>query len=129
MEAADVERVFRSESGRAVATLVRFFGDIDLAEEAVQDAFVVALQRWPSTGLPPSPAGWIITTARNRGLDRARRESTRHARHAEAVRMQATVSGDEPEEVGPVADDQLRLVFTCCTRPWPPRPASPSPCG
>ena len=63
MDLSDIERVFRSESGRAVATLVRFFGDIDLAEEAVQDAFVVALQRWPTNGLPPSPAGWIITTA------------------------------------------------------------------
>jgi RNA polymerase sigma-70 factor (ECF subfamily) len=111
MDTSEVERVFRSESGRAVASLVRFFGDIDVAEEAVQDAFVVALQRWPRTGLPPSPAGWIITTARNRGLDRVRRESTRDARQAEAVRLRAPV---EPEEVGPVADDQLRLIFTCC---------------
>jgi len=94
-----------------VATLVRFFGDIDLAEEAVQDAFVVALERWSSDGLPPSPAGWIITTARNRGIDRIRRESTRDDRQTEAVRMRAP---DEPEPVGPVADDQLRLIFTCC---------------
>jgi RNA polymerase sigma-70 factor (ECF subfamily) len=111
VDTPDVEAVFRAESGRAVASLVRFFGDIDLAEEAVQDAFVVALQRWPETGLPPSPAGWIITTARNRGIDHIRRESTRDDRQAEAVRMQAP---DEPEEVGPVADDQLRLIFTCC---------------
>jgi RNA polymerase sigma-70 factor (ECF subfamily) len=108
---SDIGRVFRSESGRAVASLVRFFGDIDLAEEAVQDAFVVACQRWPSTGLPPSPAGWIITTARNRGIDQIRREATRDGRHAEATRMQTR---DEPEEVGPLPDDQLRLVFTCC---------------
>jgi RNA polymerase sigma-70 factor (ECF subfamily) len=109
---ADIERVFRAESGRAVASLVRFFGDIDLAEEAVQDAFVVAVQRWPETGLPPSPAGWIITTPRNRGIDHIRRESTRDDRQTEAMRMQAP---DEPaEEVGPVADDQLRLIFTCC---------------
>ena len=111
MDRSEIERVFRSESGRAVASLVRFFGDIDLAEEAVQDAFVAALERWPATGLPPSPAGWIITTARNRGIDRIRRESTRDDRQAEAVRMQVP---DEPEEVGPVADDQLRLIFTCC---------------
>lgn len=111
VDTSDVEAVFRAESGRAVASLVRFFGDIDLAEEAVQDAFVVALQRWPETGLPPSPAGWIITTARNRGIDHIRRESTRDDRQAEAVRMQAP---DEPEEVGPVVDDQLRLIFTCC---------------
>jgi RNA polymerase sigma-70 factor (ECF subfamily) len=111
LDPSEIERVFRSESGRAVATLVRFFGDIDLAEEAVQDAFVVALERWPETGLPPSPAGWIITTARNRGIDHIRRESTRDDRHTEAVRMHEP---DEPAPVGPVADDQLRLVFTCC---------------
>jgi len=111
VDSADIEAVFRRESGRAVATLVRFFGDIDVAEEAVQDAFVVALQRWPESGLPPSPAGWIITTARNRGIDRIRRESTRDDRQAEATRMQAH---DEPQELGPVADDQLRLIFTCC---------------
>jgi RNA polymerase sigma-70 factor (ECF subfamily) len=110
-DTTDIEAVFRSESGRAVASLVRYFGDIDVAEEAVQEAFVVALERWPSDGLPPSPAGWIITTARNRGLDRVRRESRRDDRQAEAARLQVP---DEPEEVGPVADDQLRLMFTCC---------------
>jgi RNA polymerase sigma-70 factor, ECF subfamily len=109
---ADVERVFRAESGRAVASLIRLLSDIDLAEEAVQDAFVTALRRWPETGLPPSPAGWIITTARNRAIDRIRRESTRDDRQAEAVRLAAP--DDAPEEVGPVADDQLRLIFTCC---------------
>ena len=108
---SEIERVFRAESGRAVATLVRHFGDIDLAEEAVQDAFVVALERWPATGLPPSPAGWIITTARNRGLDRIRRESTRDDRQTEATRL---AERDETEEVGAVVDDQLRLMFTCC---------------
>jgi RNA polymerase sigma-70 factor (ECF subfamily) len=107
----EIEQVFQRESGRAVASLVRFFGDIDIAEEAVQEAFVVALQRWPETGLPPSPAGWIITTARNRAIDRLRREASRDDRHAQAalVRVQ-----DEPEEVGPVDDDRLRLIFTCC---------------
>src|SRR4051794_4848281 len=112
MPEVDVARVFREEHGRAVASLVRVFGDIDLAEEAVQDAFVTAVQRWPETGLPPSPAGWIITTARNRAIDRIRRESTRDDRQTEAVRLHAP--DDEPEEVGPVADDQLRLIFTCC---------------
>jgi RNA polymerase sigma-70 factor (ECF subfamily) len=107
----DVEQVFRAESGRAVASLIRVLGDIDLAEEAVQDAFLVALERWPESGLPPSPAGWIITTARNRAIDRIRRESTRYARHAEALRLGVP---DEPKEVGPVVDDQLRLLFTCC---------------
>jgi RNA polymerase sigma-70 factor (ECF subfamily) len=107
-----VERVFRAASGRAVATLVRFFGDIDLAEEAVQDAFVVALEQWPAKGLPPSPDGWIITTARNRGLDEVRRESTRDTRQSEAHRM--LTHDDPPPDTGPVPDDQLRLIFTCC---------------
>jgi RNA polymerase sigma-70 factor, ECF subfamily len=109
--AAQIEQVFRTEFGRAVASLVRHLGGIDLAEEAVQDAFVVALARWPETGLPPSPAGWIITTARNRAIDRLRRESTRDQRHAQAALLQ---EADEPREVGPVPDDQLRLIFTCC---------------
>ncbi|MFB6850725.1 RNA polymerase sigma factor [Streptomyces sp. NPDC056373] len=107
----DVEAVFRAEYGRAVAVLVRFLGDIDLAEEAVQDAFTTAVRRWPETGVPPSPAGWIITTARNRAVDRLRRESSRPARHAEAALLHAA---GEPSEEGPVRDDRLRLIFTCC---------------
>jgi RNA polymerase sigma-70 factor (ECF subfamily) len=95
-----------------VAVLIRVFGDIDVAEEAVQDAFAVAVQRWPSTGVPPSPAGWIITTARNRAIDRLRREASRDDRHAEAQRIQA--SDDEPPEEVAVRDDRLRLIFTCC---------------
>ncbi|MGW9023457.1 RNA polymerase sigma factor [Streptomyces sp. NPDC055722] len=109
--ASDVESVFRAEYGRAVSVLVRFLGDIDAAEEAVQDAFATALQRWPESGVPPSPAGWIITTARNRAVDRLRRESSREARHAEAARLYAP---DAPAEEGPVRDDRLRLIFTCC---------------
>jgi RNA polymerase sigma-70 factor (ECF subfamily) len=109
---SDIERVFRQESGRAVASLIRVVGDIDIAEEAVQEAFLVALQRWPTSGLPPSPGGWIITTARNRAIDRIRRESTRDHRQTEAVRLHT--SDEEPKEVGPVGDDQLRLIFTCC---------------
>jgi RNA polymerase sigma-70 factor (ECF subfamily) len=110
--AADVERVFREEYGRAVAVLVRVFGDIDIAEEAVQDAFTTALERWPSTGLPPSPAGWIITTGRNRAVDRLRRESSRAGRHAQAALLHARDQGTEEE--GPVRDERLRLIFTCC---------------
>jgi RNA polymerase sigma-70 factor (ECF subfamily) len=108
---ADVEAVFRAEYGRAVSVLVRFLGDIDLAEEAVQDAFTTAVQRWPETGVPPSPAGWIITTARNRAIDRLRREAGRAAHHAEAALLQAA---DAPPAEGPVRDDRLRLIFTCC---------------
>jgi RNA polymerase sigma-70 factor (ECF subfamily) len=108
---SEIERVFRQENGRAVAILVRVFGDIDLAEEAVQDAFASAVQRWPSRGLPPSPAGWIITTARNRAINRLRREASRQDRHAQAALL---YSQDEPAEEGPVHDDRLRLIFTCC---------------
>ncbi|MFE9994866.1 RNA polymerase sigma factor [Streptomyces avermitilis] len=109
--AVGVEEVFRAEYGRAVAVLVRFLGDIDLAEEAVQDAFTTALRTWPESGVPPSPAGWIITTARNRAIDRLRRESTREARHAEAAQL---YEPGTPAEEGPVRDDRLRLIFTCC---------------
>ena len=110
-DAAQVERVFRDESGKAIASLVRHFGDIDVAEEAVQEAFLLAHQRWPETGIPPSPIGWIITTARNRAIDRLRRESSRADRLAQSVLLHAT---DEPKEVHPVDDDRLRLIFTCC---------------
>ncbi len=111
---ADIERVFREEYGRAVAVLARVFGDIDVAEDAVQDAFTEAARRWPSAGPPPSPAGWIITTARNRAIDRLRREAARDDKYAQAALLHAR---DEPWEVfgeGPVRDDRLRLIFTCC---------------
>jgi RNA polymerase sigma-70 factor (ECF subfamily) len=118
---ADVERVFREEYGRAVAVLVRRFGDIDVAEEAVQDAFATAVQRWTSTGLPASPAGWIITTARNRIIDRLRREASREDRHAQAAVMDGrddvsrrSGAKAEPDEEDAVRDDRLRLIFTCC---------------
>ncbi|MGH3795378.1 MAG: RNA polymerase sigma factor [Pseudonocardiaceae bacterium] len=119
--ASEIARVFREERGRAVAVLVRVFGDIDVAEEAVQDAFTAAVERWPSTGLPPSPAGWIITTARNRAVDRLRREASREDRHAQAVLLHAR--GEPGEEVtvpagtggtNTVRDVLLRLIFTCC---------------
>ena len=106
-----IARVFRQEYGRAVAVLVRRFGDIDLAEEAVQDAFTTAVEHWPRTGPPPSPAGWIITTARNRAVDCLRRENVREDRHAQAALLHPA---DVPAEEGPVHDDRLRLIFTCC---------------
>ncbi len=111
LPASDFERIFRREYGRAVSVLVRVFGDIDMAEDAVQDAFTVALQRWPADGVPPSPAGWLITTARNRGIDRIRREASRGERQAQAALLFA--EHEPPEEV-PVRDDRLRLIFTCC---------------
>jgi RNA polymerase sigma-70 factor, ECF subfamily len=112
IDAAALERTFRESSGRAVATLVRLFGDIDLAEEAVQDAFAIAAERWPVTGVPPNPGGWIVTTARNKTLDRLRRESSRASRESQAALLQ--VSDPPAEEATIVQDDQLRLIFTCC---------------
>ncbi len=111
LEPAAVERVFRAEYGRAVAVLISAFGDIDLAEDAVQEAFVEAVRRWPSEGLPPRPAGWIITTARNRAIDRLRREATREERHVQAALLHDSAA---PDEGGAVRDDRLRLIFTCC---------------
>jgi RNA polymerase sigma-70 factor (ECF subfamily) len=110
-EPADIARVFRQEHGRAVAVLARVFGDLDVAEDAVQEAFTVAVERWPQDGMPPSPAGWIITTARRRAIDRLRREASRDDKHAEAALLREQ---DEPIEEGPVHDDRLRLIFTCC---------------
>ena len=124
-----VEAVFRREHGRAVAILVRAFGDIDIAEEAVQEAFAAALDRWPATGVPPSPAGWIVTTARHRAIDRLRREAARSDRQAQAALVHAAadeVAHPSPRRVpgagaaaavweeDPVTDERLRLIFTCC---------------
>ncbi|MDP3746919.1 MAG: sigma-70 family RNA polymerase sigma factor [Phenylobacterium sp.] len=108
-----IERVFREEHGRAVAVLVRAFRDITIAEEAVQDAFAEAVARWPATGPPPSPAGWIIMTARNRAIDRLRREASRDDRHAQAALLHAAEDAQE-NVMHDVNDDHLRLVFTCC---------------
>ena len=106
-----IAEVFRAEYGRAVATLTRVFGDIDIAEDAVQDAFATAVTHWPDTGLPPSPPGWIITTARNRAIDKLRREAARQDKQAQAALLTAE---SEPAEESPVQDDRLRLIFTCC---------------
>ncbi len=106
----DLTSVYRAEYGRCVATVARLLGDISLAEEAVQDAFAVAMEKWE--GRPPdNPGAWIVTTARRRAIDRVRRESTREDRHAQALLLHRP---SEDEEVGPVRDDQLRLIFTCC---------------
>ena len=115
LDAAEVGRIFREESGRSVAALIGVFGDIDLSEDAVQEAFAIALRKWPGEGLPPNPGGWITTTARNRALDRLRRESRGRELLSElAVLMPSSDEPGTPEEVGPVQDDRLRLIFTCC---------------
>jgi RNA polymerase sigma-70 factor (ECF subfamily) len=121
VQAHEIEEHFRREYGRCVATLVRFFGDIDLAEEAVQEAFTIAVDRWPATGLPPNPGAWITTTAKNRAIDQFRREAAREGKHEQAFRLygqdgqDGVGSGnDDEDQVGPVQDDRLRLIFTCC---------------
>jgi RNA polymerase sigma-70 factor (ECF subfamily) len=115
LDAAAIGRIFREESGRSLAALIRAFGDIDVAEDAVQEAFAVALRNWPRHGVPPNPGGWITTTARHHAIDRLRRE----ARGRELLSEVAVLSpgSDDPglaQEVGPVPDDRLRLIFTCC---------------
>ena len=120
----DLDAVFRREAGRCTATLIRILGDIDLAEDAVAEAFTIAAERWPVTGVPPNPGGWITTTARNRAIDRLRRESSRRDRYLAAYRLvdgdDMTSDDDQPEQadldafVDVVADDQLRLMFLCC---------------
>jgi RNA polymerase sigma-70 factor, ECF subfamily len=115
IDETEVGRIFREESGRSVAALIRVFGDIDVAEDAVQEAFAVALRKWPGEGLPPNPGGWITTTARNRAIDRLRRESRGRELLSEVVVL--SPGNDDPgapEKEGPVQDDRLRLIFTCC---------------
>jgi RNA polymerase sigma-70 factor (ECF subfamily) len=113
-----VEAVFRREYGRCVAALIRFLGDIETAEEAVQDAFTLAVAKWPSDGQPPNPGAWIVTTARNRAIDRLRRESLRDERHAQAHHLHGAAAGAAADNALPqeetVPDDRLRLIFTCC---------------
>ncbi|NUU07563.1 sigma-70 family RNA polymerase sigma factor [Leifsonia sp. C5G2] len=109
---ARIERIFRHEYGRAVSVLYRVLGDLDRAEDAVQEAFAVAVERWPRDGIPPAPAGWIITTARRRAIDRLRREGVGRSREAEAVQLAALSEPDSaPDDI---PDDRLRLIFTCC---------------
>jgi RNA polymerase sigma-70 factor, ECF subfamily len=115
LDGAEVGRIFREESGRSLAALIRIFGDIDVAEDAVQEAFTVALRKWPRDGVPPNPGGWITTTARHHAIDRLRRES-RGRQLLSDVAVLAPGGGEPaiPQEVGPVPDDRLRLIFTCC---------------
>jgi RNA polymerase sigma-70 factor (ECF subfamily) len=111
---AAIGRIFREASGRSVAALIRVFGDIDIAEDAVQDAYAIALRRWARDGLPPNPGGWITTTARNLAIDRLRRESRGRELLADVALLALDHDPGTPEEGGPVQDDRLRLIFTCC---------------
>ena len=108
----DIGAVFREEWGRAVAILTRVLGDLDRAEDAVQDAFTIALERWPRDGTPANPGAWVITTARNRAIDRLRREQS-FARKAELLARLESLPAEE-DDVSSIPDDRLALVFTCC---------------
>jgi RNA polymerase sigma-70 factor, ECF subfamily len=111
----EVERVFREEYGRVVASLVRRFGDIDIAEEAAGGALLVALEKWPADGVPPNPGAWLTTTAGNKAIDRLRRDAKSHDKHRQAMQMhEQTTAAEPPEPTGIVTDDRLRLIFTCC---------------
>ena len=110
-----ISEIVRTEHGRVVATLIRRFGDIDLAEDAAADALVTALERWPDDGFPPNPGAWLTRTAGNKAIDRIRRENKRDAKYAEAAMMNDAQQPDgPPPDDGPVTDDRLRLIFTCC---------------
>ncbi len=125
----DLDAIYRREVGRCTATLVRILGDLDLAEDAVAEAFAIAAEQWPARGVPPNPGGWITTTARNRAIDRLRREASRSDRHEAAHRLHHDAMGPDPTPAAPepnpdldeldgfvdvVPDDQLRLMFLCC---------------
>jgi RNA polymerase sigma-70 factor (ECF subfamily) len=115
VSAPDLSSVFRAEHGRVVASLARRFGDLDLAEDATGEALLVAAERWPTDGVPPNPGGWLTTVAANKALDRIRRERRREDKYAEVARMDQSRGDDSPTApTGPVEDDRLRLVFTCC---------------
>ena len=108
---AQIERIVRAEHGRLVASLARRFGDLDIAEDATSEALLEAVQRWPVAGFPPNPGAWLSTTANNKAIDRIRRESRRDDKHRAAVMI---TDDSSAEPTGPVADDQLRLLFICC---------------
>src|SRR5690349_22463853 len=111
---AAVERVFREEYGRLIASLVRRFGDIDIAEEAAAEALVAALEKWPESGVPPNPGGWLTTTAGNRAIDRIRREKQRDAKHQAALMVHDDTPHEPTGAFREPGDDRLRLIFTCC---------------
>src|SRR5215471_10027912 len=116
---ATVEHVFRAEHGRAMAALIAWLRDFDLAEEALQDAFAVALERWPRDGIPPNPGAWIATTAKRKAIDTWRRDRQRREKYAALDRQDLTQTQDEDPGVdydasGALVDDRLRLIFTCC---------------
>ena len=119
---AAITRVHQQEWARVVAGLTRRFGDLDIAEDAAAEAFATAVERWPAEGVPPNPGGWLTTTATRKALDRIRREAQRDTKHQAAL----MISDDTPHApTGPIDDDRLRLVFTCCHPALAPEAESP----
>jgi RNA polymerase sigma-70 factor (ECF subfamily) len=123
LDEAEIGRIFREESGRSVATLVRVFGDIDVDEDAVQEAFALALRRWPGDGLPPNPGGWITTTARNRAIDRLRRDARGRELLGEVAVLSPAANDDPgmPGEVGPCRTTVFASSLPVATRRSPPK--------
>ena len=116
MTASDIEHVFRDEAGRVLATLIRLVGDFDLAEEALQDAFAAAVEQWPTAGIPDNPRAYLVSTGRNKAIDRLRRQARLRARQRDLVTEAAIAAQIAPEDADEdaIGDDMLRLVFTCC---------------
>ena len=108
---ASVDQVFRDEWGRVLAALIGFLGDFDLAEEAAQEAFAAAAERWPRDGTPDNPRAWLVATARNRAIDRIRRERTLAAK---AHLLETPETAEDPLDETTIPDERLELVFTCC---------------
>ena len=115
MTPVEVEKIFRDEAGRALATLIRLVGDFDLAEDALQDAFAMALARWPDTGVPSNPRAWLVNVGRNKAIDRIRRDVAFRGKQQELTR-EILLNASAPDEAtnSVLDDDMLRLIFTCC---------------
>ena len=116
MTPAEIEKIFRDEAGRALATLIRLVGDFDLAEDVLQDAFAVALERWPVAGPPSNPRAWLVNTGRNKAIDRIRRQITFRGKQSELIHelLHNASASAEPSDATDLDDDMLRLIFTCC---------------
>src|SRR5262245_54073000 len=115
-----IETLYRSDSGRVLATLVRLLGDLDLAEEAMHEAFAVALESWPQTGIPDKPRPWLISTARYKAIDAMRRRARFDAAQRDLVVHMESRVNDAPLDEEEIEDDRLRLIFTCCHPALPP---------
>src|SRR6188768_654577 len=115
MTPAAIEKIFRDEAGRALATLIRLVGDFDLAEDALQDAFAVALERWSSAEMPTNPRAWLVNVGRNKAIDRIRRNVVHRGKQEELTR-EILLNASAPDEAtdSVLDDDMLRLIFTCC---------------